>query len=59
MCFLFVNLLGQSSNSLLEDLQRLNPLKDIENKIDTALLKKDKPVTVQVPKPQKGVKQKR
>lgn len=39
----FVNSLVQNSNSLLEDLRRLNQLKDIQSQSDISSKKEDKP----------------
>jgi hypothetical protein len=44
---LVVNPLVQNSNSLLEDLRRLNQLKDIANQTNTTSPKVDKPTSAQ------------
>ena len=54
--FSFVNLLVQNSNSLLEDLRRLNQLKDTANQTDTTSPKIDKPTSPQPLRPIKRAK---
>ena len=51
-----VNLLVQNSNSLLEDLRRLNQLKDTANQTDTTSPKIDKPTSPQPLRPIKKAK---
>lgn len=48
--------LGQNLNSLLEDLRRLNQLKDIQNSTNTTSPKTDTSASLQPPQPVKRVK---